>query len=94
MNAQDNRDAMPFVQGDERCDTDPSDRRALRQDEGVLQHAHLQDEGGGRAGAKTKTIKWQDWNPFQRATGEALRQLNRRQRRQPKYQPDAQEALL
>jgi hypothetical protein len=31
---------------------------------------------------ETKTIKWNEWNPFERATGEALRQLNKRQRKQ------------
>ena len=40
-----------------------------------------------------KTIKWSEWNPFQRATGEALKQLNKRQRKQP-TQPDESEALL
>lgn len=95
MDAKDNRDALPIVQSDERCGDDTDDRRALYQDEGVLQHAHLQDQGSGdrRAKTQTPTIRWQDWNPFERATGQALKQLNKRQRK-PKYQPDESEALL
>ena len=30
----------------------------------------------------TRKINWGEWNPFERATGEALRQLNKRQRKQ------------
>jgi hypothetical protein len=82
VNAQDNRDAMPFVQGDERCDDDQTGGRTLHQDEGVLQRAHLQDQGSRGARTKTKEINWNEWNPFERATGEALRQLNKRQRKQ------------
>lgn len=29
-----------------------------------------------------KTINWNEWNPFERVTGDALRQLNKRQRKQ------------
>lgn len=95
MDAKDNRDALPIVQSDERCGDDTDDRRALYQDEGVLQHAHLQDQGSGADRAKTKavTIRWADWNPFQRVTGRALQQLNKRQRKQ-KALDDAPEALL
>jgi hypothetical protein len=39
-----------------------------------------------------KQIDWKSWNPFQRATGEALRQLNQRQRKQNEL--DTEEALL
>ena len=47
----------------------------------------------GSSNRKVKEIKWSEWNPFQRATGEALRQLNKRQ---PKthQQPDAEDALI
>jgi hypothetical protein len=81
MNAQDNWDAVPIVQGDERCDSDTADRRALHQNKGVLQHARLQDQGSSGARTATKTISWNEWNPFERATGQALKQLNRRQRK-------------
>lgn len=40
---------------------------------------------------KSEQIKWNEWWPFTRATGDALRQLNRKQ---PKPQPDVPEALL
>jgi hypothetical protein len=39
----------------------------------------------------TRRVSWNEWNPFERATGEALRQLNRRQ---PKPTNDVEEALL
>ena len=95
MNAKDKRNAVPTVQGDERCDADQTDRRTLHQDKGMLQHAHVQDQRSGDHRAKTKavTIRWNEWNPFQRVTGEALRQLNKRQRKQ-KALDDAPEALL
>ena len=95
MNAQDEGDAMPPVQGNKRCDADQTDRRTLHQDEGVLQPAHLQDQGSGVDRTKTKavTIRWNEWNPFQRVTGRALQQLNKRQRKQ-RYIEDAPEALL
>ena len=94
MNAQDKGDAVPPVQGNERCDADQTDRRTLHQDKRVLQHAHIQDQGSGDHRAKTKavTIRWNEWNPFQRVTGEALKQLNRRQRKQTEL--DGEEALL
>ena len=82
MNAKDEGDALPPVHGNKRCDADSTDRRTLHQDKGVLQPTHIQDEGGGHKRAKTKTIKWNEWNPFERVTGEALRQLNKRQRKQ------------
>jgi hypothetical protein len=41
---------------------------------------------------RDKEINWNEWNPFQRATGEALRQLNRRQRKPTEL--DGEEALL
>jgi hypothetical protein len=39
-----------------------------------------------------KQIDWRCWNPFQRATGEALKQLNRKYRKQQEL--DESEALL
>ena len=94
MNAKDKRNALPTMQGDNRRNIDSVGRRTLHQDEGVLQPAHLQDQGSGDHRAKTKavTIRWNEWNPFQRVTGEALNQLNRRQRKQT--EPDGEEALL
>ena len=82
MNAQNKGDAMPPVQGNERCDADSVGRGALHQNTRVFQPTHIQDEGGGHKRTKTKTIKWNEWNPFERVTGEALRQLNKRQRKQ------------
>ncbi len=93
LNAQNNRDAMPIVQGDERCDADQISGRTLHQDERVLQRAHLQNKGSRGRRTKTKEINWNEWNPFERATGEALRQLNRRQHK-PKQQPEGEEAPL
>jgi hypothetical protein len=94
--AKDNRDAVPTVQGNKRCNADPTDRRALHQDKGVFQHAHIQNERSSSDGAKTKTptIRWEEWNPFERATGEALRQLNRRQRKRRIPDDNAPEALI
>ena len=40
---------------------------------------------------KPEEVKWNEWWPFTRATGDALRQLNRKQ---PKPLPDVPEALL
>jgi hypothetical protein len=37
-------------------------------------------------------INWNEWNPFERATGEALRQLNKREKKQT--MPEGEEALL
>ena len=84
MNAQDEGDAMPPVQGNERCDADSVGRGTLHQDTRVFQPTHIQDEGGShkRTKSKTVTIRWNEWNPFERVTGEALRQLNKRQRKQ------------
>lgn len=77
------------MQSDERCDANPTDQRRVRKNKRVLQHAHIQDEGSGDRRAKTKTSKakvnWNEWNPFVRATGEALRQLNKRQPKQSTY---------
>jgi len=94
MNAQDKGDAMPPVQGNKRCDADPTDRRTLHQDKGVLQPTHIQDEGSGVDRTKTKavTIRRNEWNPFQRVTGKALKQLNRRYKKQTEI--DGEEALL
>lgn len=94
MNAQNNRDAVPIVQGNKRCDADPTGGRTLRQDKGVFQHAHIQDQGScaDRTKIETPTIRWNEWNPFERATGEALRQLNKRQRKQTEL--DGEDALL
>ena len=83
---------MPIVQGYERCDADPTDRRTLRQNKGMLQLACIQDQGSRGRRAKTEAINWNEWNPFERATGEALRQLNRRQRKPTEL--DGEEALL
>ena len=89
------RNALPIVQGDDRCETDKAGGRALHQVKRVLQPAHIQDKGDSPDGAKTKevTIRWNEWNPFQRATGRALQQLNKRIRKQ-KELDDAPEALL
>ena len=94
MNANHKRNALPTVQGDNRCKTDQTGRRTLHQIKGVLQPTHIQDKGSGDHRAKTKavTIRWNEWNPFERATGEALKQLNRRQRKQTEL--DGEEALL
>lgn len=91
--AKNNRDAVPTVQGNKRCNADKIGGRALRQDEGVFQHAHIQDQGSRDKRAKTKEINWNEWNPFVRATGEALRQLNKRQRKQSPFDC-VEEALL
>lgn len=50
-------------------------------------------QSSGSSRRKEKEINWNEWNPFERATGEALRQLNRRQRK-PKQQPEGEEAPL
>jgi len=47
----------------------------------------------GSSSRKVKEIKWNEWNPFQRATGRALQQLIKKQRKQ-KELDDAPEALL
>jgi hypothetical protein len=39
-------------------------------------------QSSGSSRKKIKEINWNEWNPFERATGEALRQLNKRQRKQ------------
>ena len=94
MNAKDKRNALPTMQGDNRRNTDSVGRRTLHQDQGVLQPAHIQDEGSGVDRTKTKavTIRWNEWNPFERATGKALKQLNRRYKKQTGI--DGEEALL
>ena len=58
-------------------------------------NSELHEEVQGRSGevdlAKKSTRKskkkiiWSEWNPFVRATGEALRQLNKRQPKQSNY---------
>jgi hypothetical protein len=40
-----------------------------------------------------KTINWNEWNPFERATGKALKQLNKRQPKKHE-EPDAEDALI
>jgi hypothetical protein len=45
----------------------------------------LKQEVKPRSSKKPKAINWNEWNPFERATGEALRQLNKRQ---PKLKPE------
>ena len=94
MNANHKRNALPTVQGDNRCKTDQTGRRTLHQIKGVLQPTHIQDKGGGHKRTKTKTgtIRWNEWNPFQRVTGKALKQLNRRYKKQTEI--DGEEALL
>lgn len=54
---------------------------------------HQATQGRRRKGASSekptrkskKKIDWNEWNPFVRATGEALRQLNKRQPKQSNY---------
>jgi hypothetical protein len=60
----------------------------------VLQPTHVQNRGSGHDATKTKavTIRWNEWNPFERATGEALKQLNQRQRKQTEI--EGEDALL
>lgn len=50
------------------------------------------EQSNGSSRKKIKEINWNEWNPFERATGEALRQLNRRQRKSTEL--DGEEALL
>ena len=83
---------MPIVQGDERCDVGQIGGRRICKNEGVLQPAHLQDKGSRGRRTKTKEINWNEWNPFERATGEAYKQLNRRQKKQ--IIMEGEEALL
>jgi hypothetical protein len=45
-----------------------------------------------RKSASRQPIDWCEWNPFERATGDALKQLNQRQRKQTEL--DGEEALL
>lgn len=92
MNAKNNRNALPTVQGYERCDADKTGGRCVCKDTGVFQLACIQDQGSRGRRAKTEAINWNEWNPFERATGEALRQLNRRQRKPTEL--DGEEALL
>ena len=40
---------------------------------------------------KASEIRWNEWWPFERATGNALKQLNKKQ---PKQQPEYEEAPL
>lgn len=42
---------------------------------------------------KPKPINWNEWNPFVRATGDALRQLNKRQKTN-RYNDEIEDALL
>ena len=58
-------------------------------------NSELHEEVQGRSGEvdlvkkstrkSKKKIIWSEWNPFVRATGEALRQLNKRQPKQSNY---------
>lgn len=43
---------------------------------------------------EARSIDWNEWWPFTRATGDALRQLNKRSRKQSSYPDDVEEALL
>ena len=45
-------------------------------------HAHKTAKKSTCKSTKQSAIKWDEWNPFERATGDALRQLNKRQRKQ------------
>jgi hypothetical protein len=45
-------------------------------------HAHKTAKKSTCKSTKQPAIKWSEWNPFERATGDALRQLNKRQRKQ------------
>jgi hypothetical protein len=48
-------------------------------------------EKASKKNTKHRQIKWDEWWPFTRATGDALRQLNRKE---PKASLDMPEALL
>lgn len=52
----------------------------------------LSAQSNGSSRKKIKEINWNEWNPFERATGEALRQLNRRQKK--RIELDGEEAPL
>ena len=54
--------------------------------------ASLSAQSNGSSRKKIKEINWNEWNPFERATGEALRQLNRRQKK--RIELDGEEAPL
>lgn len=50
-----------------------------------------EDVGDAKGHARKGEIRWEQWWPFTQATGAALKQLNKRQ---PKQQPEQEEALL
>ena len=62
----------------------------MRKDNSELHQATQGQHGEGSPAKKPaskgkKKIIWSEWNPFVRATGEALRQLNKRQPKQSNY---------
>lgn len=61
----------------------------------VSHHTGEREDRGCTQGSKRPrtTINWNEWNPFVRATGEALRQLNKRKKK-ASGAPDIEEALL
>jgi hypothetical protein len=59
-------------------------QRQLRASNAVEKTAHKS--------TSKQPIDWNKWNPFERATGEALRQLNKREKKQT--MPEGEEALL
>lgn len=54
-------------------------RKDTNQDDSVLRETPLRARSRRAQSSKTEDIDWSRWWPFERATGEALRQLNRRQ---------------
>ena len=57
------------------------------------QKTRVQPAASGRTKrpAKASEVRWNEWWPFERATGTVLKQLNKRQ---PKQQPEYEEAPL
>lgn len=52
----------------------------------------VHDTGNNRATKRKKDIDWKTWWPFTLATGDAYKQLNRRERK--KVSPSMEDALL
>lgn len=52
-------------------------------DEAEQRHTHCAEQikANPAKSKKAKEIKWNEWWPFDRATGDALKQLNRKQRK-------------
>jgi hypothetical protein len=61
------------------------------QTQGQLRASDAVEKAAHKSASK-QPISWNEWNPFERATGGALSQLNKRQRKQ--RQPEGEEALL